>query len=119
VIKEYAGGYTDMINQREMAQKEEMELVAEANKKKMPEKKAKTKLSFQEQKQLERLQQLVEKLNAEIQSLHVVIDDPDGYLKDAQKFNDSLKRLDVAKAELAVAEEEWLTLEMLREELEG
>jgi ATP-binding cassette subfamily F protein uup len=35
------------------------------------------------------------------------------------RFAEATKALEAAQAELAEAEEQWLTLEMLREELEG
>ena len=45
--------------------------------------------------------------------------DPGLYSRDATAFNDIADALHRAEAELAAAEEQWLTLEMLREEVEA
>ena len=45
--------------------------------------------------------------------------DPDLYARDPARFGAMTKALGVAQAALAAAEERWLTLEMLREEIEG
>jgi ABC transport system ATP-binding/permease protein len=51
--------------------------------------------------------------------LNAVLADPDLYVKNPEKFAAATKALDAAQASLAEAEEQWLALEMLREELEG
>jgi ATP-binding cassette subfamily F protein uup len=45
--------------------------------------------------------------------------DPDLYARDPARFGAITKALCVAQIALAEAEEHWLTLEMLREEIEG
>ena len=45
--------------------------------------------------------------------------DPDLYARDPARFGAMTKALGVAQDALAAAEERWLALEMLREEIEG
>ena len=45
--------------------------------------------------------------------------DPDLFAKNATKFTDTAEALQKAEDALATLEEEWLELEMKREELEG
>ncbi len=122
-IKEYAGGYSDMLKQREIELKEN--LAQNTEKKKATQnqvaadKKVKKKLSFQEQKQLESLQKKLNELNAELDGLNGYLNQENAYQENAERFNQSLKRLDEVKVELVDTEEKWLELEMLREELES
>jgi ATP-binding cassette subfamily F protein uup len=45
--------------------------------------------------------------------------DPAFYSRDPQGFAKAAAELDAARERLAAMEEEWLELEMLREEIEG
>ena len=56
---------------------------------------------------------------AEIERLNAILGDTGLYAREPGKFADVTKALDAAQAALAAAEEQWLALEMLREELEG
>ena len=58
-------------------------------------------------------------LEQEIARLNTVLADPDLYTRQPAKFAAATKALEAAQAALAAAEEQWLALEMLREELEG
>ena len=51
--------------------------------------------------------------------LQAVLADPDLYARDRGRFRPRLCALEKAAAELAAAEERWLELELLREEVEG
>ena len=57
------------------------------------------------------------KLEGEIKRLTGVINDPKLYGKDPAAFDLASRQLTKAQGELRTAEEEWLELEMLREEL--
>ena len=59
------------------------------------------------------------RLEAEIAALNAKLHDPALYAKDPAAFAKASERLGAAQAELAAAEERWLELEMLREELGG
>ena len=47
-----------------------------------------------------------------------LLDDPDLYAKDRKKFDEASAAIATAQQELAAAEDRWLELEVLREEIE-
>jgi ATP-binding cassette subfamily F protein uup len=61
----------------------------------------------------------MEKALAEIALIEQRLADPGLYRRDPKAFADSTTALDKARSELATMEDEWLELEMLREEVEG
>ncbi len=118
----YAGGYDDMVTQRGSAPglegaapKQKQKSSAPAAK---PKPAAKTKLSYKEQYALEKLPGEIEKLQTEIAALKEKLDDPNLFARDAALFDKTAKTLAAAEESLASKEEEWLMLEMKREELE-
>jgi len=76
-------------------------------------------LSYTEKRALARLSAEIETLQEEIAKLETALADPEAYARDPEKYTLAGKRLEEARAELAGKEEEWLALEMKREELEG
>ncbi len=122
---EYAGGYSDMLAQRgadlarepvkPSAQKESKEAKTAAGEPKP----AKRRLSFHEKHALETLPKTIAALQAKARALHDRLDDPGLYARDRQSFDTTSAALAAVQAELAAAEERWLELEMLREELAG
>jgi ATP-binding cassette subfamily F protein uup len=122
VWTEYAGGYSDMLAQRgkgveaRAAPKEEKmrERAEPAAQRSSPRKK----LSFNDQHALKTLPRTIEKLDAEIARLHEVMADPELYARDPAGFAKAGAALSKAEAERAQAEDEWLRLELLREEME-
>ncbi|MDE2385280.1 MAG: ATP-binding cassette domain-containing protein [Alphaproteobacteria bacterium] len=122
---EYAGGYTDMLAQRgkgvearkvEAAPKPK----AEAKPAAAPEPaKVKRKLSFKEKFALESLPKRMEELKAELARLEQELADPALFARDAARFTKTSTRQAEASLELSAAEDQWLELELLREELEG
>ncbi|MBP7065437.1 ATP-binding cassette domain-containing protein [Ferrovibrio sp.] len=118
----YPGGYSDMVAQRGQgvtakaaAAKAEKEKAAPAG----VASERKRKLSFKEKHALESLPKRMEQLQAEIGVAQGRLADPQLFSRDAQGFAKAAAALEAAQAELAAAEEEWLRLEMLREEIEG
>ncbi|MFT4275378.1 MAG: ABC transporter ATP-binding protein, partial [Rhodopseudomonas sp.] len=79
----------------------------------------KRKLSFNEKHALETLPKTIAKLEAEIASLQKQLDDPQLYAKDRAKFDKVSAAMAKAHDELHAAEQRWLELEMLREEIES
>ncbi len=121
---EYAGGYSDMVAQRgQGVTARAFEKTAKADKPKTeptaPASTTKRKLSFKEKHALETLPKDIDKLDAEISALNKALSDPAFYTKDPNGFAAKSKALEAAEAKKAAAEEQWLELEMLREELEG
>ncbi|MGH6715291.1 MAG: ATP-binding cassette domain-containing protein, partial [Bradyrhizobium sp.] len=120
---EYAGGYSDMLAQRGADLKREtMKTPAIEDRKAVKAAAAppppKRRLSFNEKHALETLPDTMARLQAEIARQQRLLDDPDLYAKDRRKFDDASVAIAAAQAELAAAEDRWLELEMLREEIE-
>jgi ATP-binding cassette subfamily F protein uup len=120
---EYAGGYSDVMAQRALAAEPEKSrnqnrLRAEAPKQIQAEIQ-KRKLSFKEKHALEKLPGEMAALEAEITQLEAKLADPNLFARDAAAFEKTAARLSDARQSLAQKEEEWLRLEMLREEIES
>jgi ATP-binding cassette subfamily F protein uup len=121
---EYAGGYTDMVTQRgagvaaRKAKAVTSPKAAAAGPAAAPAQ-GQRKLSFKEKHALETLPGLMKKLEAEAAALEQRLADPGYFGRDAKGFDADIKRLATIRDELARAEEQWLELEMKREELEG
>jgi ATP-binding cassette subfamily F protein uup len=121
---EYAGGYTDMLAQRgadlkREAPKSSLSSEAERSAKTAPAAApGKRRLSFNEKHALETLPKSIEKLHTEIAKQQRHLDDPDLYARDRTTFDKASSALAKAQTELQQAEDRWLELEMLREEIE-
>jgi ATP-binding cassette subfamily F protein uup len=59
------------------------------------------------------------KLEADVKRLQAQLDDPALYARDRKAFEQATAAVAVAQEELAAAEEQWLELEILREEIGG
>jgi len=123
---EYAGGYTDMMAQRKGAieerrktEKAEKAKVADAAAPAAEAPKAKGKLSYKQKFALENLPKEIAKAEAEAAKREERMADPNLFAKDPNTFAKLAKELEKLRGDLARMEEEWLELEMLREELEG
>jgi ABC transport system ATP-binding/permease protein len=79
---------------------------------------AKRRLNFNEKHALETLPKTIAKLQAEIAKQQRHLDDPNLYKKDRKKFDTASAALSTAQKELEAAEDKWLELEVLREEIE-
>ncbi len=115
-IQESPGGYSDYLTQRK-AQAAPVKPRAAAAAKEAPRPKPAAKLSYNEQRDLERLPARMDELHAEIARLETVLADCGLYARDAAAFDAAMGALQGAQAELEAAEERWLELEMKREEL--
>jgi ATP-binding cassette subfamily F protein uup len=121
---EYAGGYSDMMAQRGLGvgagipEKTATGATrAPPRARRTPE--AKKRLTFTDQHALKISPGRIEALNAEIGRLEGVLSDPNLYARDQAGFTAAAGALQAAQAELGAAQEEWLRLELLREEVEG
>ena len=81
--------------------------------------KAKGKLSYKQKFALENLPKEMAKIEADIAKLEERMADPQFFARDPDGFSKAAKVLERERETLAAKEEEWLELEMLREELEG
>ena len=121
---EYAGGYSDMMAQRRGAieEKRKAEKAEKAKAAEAPpaaESKGKSKLSYKQKFALENLPKEMEKAEKEIAAREAKMADPALFTKDPATFNRLAAEMEKLRASLTRMEEEWLELEMLREELEG
>jgi ABC transport system ATP-binding/permease protein len=120
---EYAGGYTDMLAQRGGELKREAARPAVVEREKAatpraPSAAPKRRLNFNEKHALETLPKTIAGLEAEIARQQRILDDPDLYNKDRAKFDQVSEALTKAHTELREAEDRWLELAVLREEIE-
>ncbi len=120
---EYAGGYSDMLAQRgadlerqraKPATPTGTTKAATSNSAPVP----KRRLNFNEKHALETLPKTITRLQAEITRQALQLDDPNLYRDDRRKFEAVSAALATAQQQLQAAEDKWLELEMLREEIE-
>jgi ABC transport system ATP-binding/permease protein len=122
---EYAGGYSDMVaqrghgvgalNQEKPAAKSAARPTARAPRRQEPRKR----LSSTEQHVLKTSPARIAVLTEEIRRLERLLADPDLYTRDREAFTAAGSAFAKAQAQLAAAEEDWLRIELLREEIEG
>jgi ABC transport system ATP-binding/permease protein len=121
---EYAGGYSDMLAQRgadiarPAAAKEKAPAQSVAPRLRT-ERSAKRRLSFHEKHALEKLPGEISALQGKISALHARLADPELYARDRDAFDEASAALVAAERDLAAAEERWLELEILREDVAG
>ena len=124
--QDYAGGYTDMVAQRgegvrgrgviEPIREAKTSNAAAAAARALG---AKGKLSFKDKHALETLPKTIAALDARKAKLRATLDDPKLYARDPVAFGKQSEALAKLEAEMAQAEDDWLTLEMRREAMEG
>ena len=118
-IREYLGGYRDwMRRHRELAAKDDPNKARQRakNDASRNERRKPTKLSFQQQRDLDALPGRIENLEAEIEDLQAIIALADFYARAHEEVQSVLKELDGKSKDLESEMESWLTLEKLREE---
>lgn len=117
---EYAGGYSDYVRQRGPRAMATPEKPKPAKRNETLEKKAPaTRLSYKHKRRLEELPGEMATAQKNIATLEAMLADPTLYARDAAAFEDASRRLQASQAKLAALEEEWLELELLREEVES
>jgi ATP-binding cassette subfamily F protein uup len=118
--KEYVGGYSDWVRQgHELAETENI-AIAEAKKRATAERRKsrnRTKLSYNEQRELENLPGEIEKLEAGISALQVSIGKPDFYAGDSEAAQSMLQELQAAESLLEQHVDRWGDLESKRDSL--
>jgi len=126
---EYAGGYTDMLAQRgaDIAGTKaaavpnsgpKPQRAPEASPPEPAAKAGKRRLSFKEKHALANLPGEIAALQVSLRRLQKRLDDPGLYARDRQAFTQATEALGATQSQLAAAEERWLELELLREEIE-
>ena len=122
-VVETPGGWQDFLRQnpgyfRAIGEAPALAAAPKAAPKPAEPKKA-TKLSFKDQHRLKEAEGLMASLPAKIAKLEADMADPALYTRDPTGFDKLSKAHAAAQAELARAEEDWMTLEEMREALEG
>jgi len=125
--QEYAGGYSDMVAQRGHGVESSLSRpVPVADRAAQPKPAAATasaperrKLGSRERHALETLPARIEALQGEVGKLRQALSDPGLYARDPGRFERFTAALAEREAALAAAEEQWLELELRREELEA
>ncbi|PCI33900.1 MAG: elongation factor 3 [Alphaproteobacteria bacterium] len=120
-VTEYPGGYADYIRQRAGRKAEAAALVAAKKAPKPGEapKQRGAKLSYKHQRALENLPKEISTLEQDIVRYQAKLGAADFYTKDPEGFRKTNTTMEQAIADLAAKEEEWLEIEMMREELNG
>jgi ABC transport system ATP-binding/permease protein len=118
---EYAGGYTDMLAQRppSPAPAVHNRQHRPALRDKAPASGASPRMSYNDRRAREILPARIASLQSRIEALNGTLADADLYVRDRAQFSTTTSALAAARNELAAAEEQWLMLEMRREEIEG
>ncbi len=123
---EYAGGYSDMLAQRrgaeaETRKKDERKPANDVSPAPVASEssRGKGKLSFKQKFAIDNLPKDIAAKEKEAERIEARMADPAFFAKDPDGFSKAAKLLESIRADLARMEEEWLELEMLREELEG
>ncbi|HTN11059.1 MAG TPA: ABC-F family ATP-binding cassette domain-containing protein [Acetobacteraceae bacterium] len=115
---DYAGGYSDMLAQRTPPPPRQEPKSRPATAPQPPRQTAQ-KLTFKDKHALQALPARIAALQADISRHHATLADPTLYSTNPARFTRTSDALAEAEAALEEAEERWLELEMLREEVEG
>jgi ATP-binding cassette subfamily F protein uup len=121
---EYAGGYSDMLAQRgadltREAPKAEAAKQPKAASAVAAPSPAKRRMTFKDKHALETLPKSIAAWQADAAKLQAQLDDPTFYSRDRSGFEKTTAALGDLQQKIAQAEEQWLELEILREELAG
>jgi ATP-binding cassette subfamily F protein uup len=121
---EYAGGYTDMLAQRgsdlARAARPDRGAKTSAGSRNTPVSSPppkKRRMTFNDKHALETLPKAIATLEAQVRALQQQLDDPLFFTRDRAGFEQASRSLGEAQAQLSDAEDRWLELEILREEL--
>jgi ATP-binding cassette subfamily F protein uup len=123
---EYAGGYADMLAQRggqklddRAKVKKDEPAKKQASAPTEPKASNSKKLSYKQKFALENLPKQMAEAEKNIKKLEEKMADPSFYQRDPAGFAKIAAEIDAFREKLTAFEEEWLELEMLREEIEG
>jgi ATP-binding cassette subfamily F protein uup len=120
---EYAGGYSDMVAQRGYGLAgplaAPLQLAERADRQPAERAAPKRKLGFNERRALETLPRRIDDLRADLEALERRLADVDFPAREPAAFMEATRTYAELRDALAGAEDEWLGLEILREEVEG
>ncbi|MGB6341586.1 MAG: ATP-binding cassette domain-containing protein, partial [Xanthobacteraceae bacterium] len=122
---EYAGGYSDMLVQRgaDLARRERKPGTRKAPREAPSPIAApgpvKRRLAFKDKHALETLPETIASLQTEARALQARLEEPGFYARDRNGFEQATAALGELQRKIAAAENRWLELELLREEIAG
>jgi ATP-binding cassette subfamily F protein uup len=119
VVKEYVGGYDDWLRQRPTEAKPDKDTARKQGSPAVQAPRARVKLKFSEQKELDALPQTIECLEREQQELFQATGDPGHYKKDKADIMATNARLEEMKKLLSEAYTRWEELEQLNLDAEN
>ncbi|WP_085905219.1 ABC-F family ATP-binding cassette domain-containing protein [Kiloniella majae] len=125
-VIEYAGGYSDYRTQKALSNNATdvsgitpEKSSGKSKKENAPKAKSSAKLGYKEQRELDSLPGLIEKLTEQSEKLQAEMADPELYSKKPERFQEASKLLEKAQSELEASEERWLELEEKQENLKA
>ena len=107
VVNEYVGGYEDWLRQSRTRSTATQIQAKKTDKKETKPEKKKTKLSYNEQYELDTLPQKIESLESEQEDIQKQVSEPDFYQKDKKDIDKVLARLSEVENELEVTYARW------------
>jgi len=122
---EYAGGYSDMLAQRgsDLAREQRMaeprKISKEPGVAQAEQPPPRRRMTFKDKHALETLPSTIAALRVEATKLQSRLDDPQLYARDRTAFEQASAALGDLQRRIEATEEQWLELEILREELAG
>ena len=119
-IRDFPGNYSQYFDQKKKEEAQEQhqqkqleEAQAKNTASSKEKKKPSNKLSYKEKRELEKLPEMIERLENEQQQIETRVSDPDFYQSDEMEIKQSLTRLELLQEELAKAYDRWAYLEKL------
>jgi len=114
VVNEYIGGYDDWLTQSRVSKPERKEKTNHKEEKQRKQSSRSRKLTFNEERELQTLPQLIESLEKEQRQLFEAMADPDFFKQDGSTIAEAKDRLTVVEKDLEAAYERWQTLEEVK-----
>ena len=113
--QEFAGGYSQIPDRKPARSRPARSKPVKSSKPS----RTSQKLSFRQKHDLDTLPEKISQLEQVIETFRQALADAQLFSKDPDRYNQLAQNLSKAEAQLHEAEEQWLELEMLREEIEG
>ena len=116
---EYAGGYSDMLLQKKNINEKKPNATKQRGSKHNKPRNKSVRMSFKEKHALEMLPEKIEYLRLQIDNIQKQMAEPDFYSKETGEIEKVAIFLSDNETELSELEQQWLELELKREEIEG
>ncbi len=116
---EYVGGYSDMLNQKQINKEpSKTNIENKQNRTKKKSNKKSERITYNDRYALKNLPKKIEELNLKIKTIESQLADQNYFISDPEGFKNSALELEKLTKEKVLSEEEWLELELRREEVE-